>query len=358
MAIYQQKAIFNLRLFNHRLPKKVKPKDQAIFLSTLYELLEEGFSLNQALVFMELLMPNYQLLIREIVNHLEQGHGLETGLRSIGYSLNIVSQLFYAQKQGRLYPALNKSAKYLKTQFDYRNQIVKTLAYPIMMLGFLLSLLFGMRAFLLPHIVSFISQEVYASNLLIRLLIRFFSYLPQILTGLIGVSLLIILFFDYYLLKKSYLIRINFLLKIPLIKKWVRWYCTYKIAQSLGHFIEGGFSLQQTIDFIITYPIDPFLNEIAVELNDSLLSGNDLSSSLDQLGIFQSELGMIVHQGELTSQLATKCIMYAEKLLLEMMEDIAKKIGYLQPILFITIAVLVMSMYLLIMLPMLTMEII
>ena len=39
-----------------------------------------------------------------------------------------------------------------------------------------------------------------------------------------------------------------------------------------------------------------------------------------------------------------------------MLTDIAKKINYIQPILFILIAVLVMAMYLLMMLPMLTME--
>lgn len=350
------KATFNLRWFNQRLPKKVKAKDQALFLQNLYELLSEGFSLNQALVFMELLMPQYRNLIKIIVQSLEQGAGLEKGLKQIGFSLDIVAQIFYGQKQGRFYPALQKCSESLKMQAEYHQKIVKTLTYPLVMFVFLIALLLGMRSFLLPHILSFISVEVYQTHLLVRILVVFFSYLPQLLMGILGMSIFGYFLIDVYLLKKSALERYGLLLKIPLLNKWVRYYCTYKVAQNLGYFLEGGFSLQQTFDFIVQYPIDPFLTEVATYLTDSLREGEALSDSLDTIKLFRPELGMIIYQGELTSQLSTKCLLFANKLVSDLMEDIAKKINYLQPLLFILIALLVMGMYLMMMLPMLTMD--
>ena len=95
---------------------------------------------------------------------------------------------------------------------------------------------------------------------------------------------------------------------------------------------------------------------MAAYLTEKLKKGEALSDSLDALRLFQPELGMIVYQGELTSQLSTKCLLFSNKLVTELMEDVAKKINYLQPILFILIALLVMGMYLMMMLPILTME--
>ena len=64
----------------------------------------------------------------------------------------------------------------------------------------------------------------------------------------------------------------------------------------------------------------------------------------------------MIYQGELTSQATSKCLVYADKLLNNLLEDISAKITYIQPVLFILIAVLVMAMYLMMLLPMLTMD--
>lgn len=356
MGIFQRKISINLKWFKPKTIQKIRTQDRVMFLQNLYELLKEGFSLNQSLSFMEILLPQYQNLIHQLVVALSQGYGLEKGLRTIGFPLDVVAQLFYAQKQARFLPALQKVIQQLEQRSLYRQRLIKALTYPIVMLVFLLVLLLGMRSFLLPHIISFISPEVYAKNAFIRILVTFFSYLPQILMGSTGVIMVVYLFVDLYLMRKPYLERSKYLLKLPLIRKWTRYYCTYKITESLGHFISGGYSLQQTIQFIVQYPIDPFLSEIAHALDGAMHQGMELSHSLEALEIFQPELKMIIYQGELTSQLATKCLMYSENLLSRMLEDIAKKLGYLQPIIFLLIAVLVMSMYLLMMLPMLTME--
>ncbi|MBK0348981.1 type II secretion system F family protein [Aerococcaceae bacterium zg-ZJ1578] len=171
MAIFQQKAITNLKLFRRRPISKLPAKAHAYFLRTLYELLTEGFSLNQALVFMELLMPSYQPLIHTLVSTLESGKGIEIGLRQIGYSLDIVAQLYYAQRQGRFYDALLSSANKLAKSQENKAKIIKALMYPCVMFIFLIALLLGMRLFLLPHIISFISQKTFDSNVLVRVLI-------------------------------------------------------------------------------------------------------------------------------------------------------------------------------------------
>lgn len=354
--MFQRSRTINMKWFNHNPVKRLSKKEQSYFLKTLHELLSEGFSLNQSLIFMTVLMPNAQHFIQETIQYFEQGKGLDSGLKQMGFSLDVIAQIYYSEKQGRFLQALKENSNKIEQKLSYQQKLVKVLVYPTIMFIFLIVLLLGMRIVLLPHILSFISEEVLSSAILIRLLVVFFMYLPQILLCIVGVTLMMLAIIDLWLIKKPPIAKYQILLKFPIIKRWVRCYCTSKVCSSLGYFIQGGFSLQQTVSFIIQYPIDPFLSELAMLLQAQLLKGETLSHSLTTIGIFQQEMEMIIYQGELTSQVAVKCLIYAEKLMFQLMEDIAKKLTYIQPVLFIIIALLVMAMYLLMMLPMLTLE--
>lgn len=351
MVISIHKRIINLKSSN-KLPNKLRP----YFLKSVAELLEEGFSIKQSLAFMEVLLIKHQALIRQVNDELEQGNTFEHAIKDLGFSLSVISQLFYGQRQGRFIQSLMEVSQQLEEKYDYQQKLIKILIYPLLLSIFLFAMLFGMRTFILPHITSFISQEVYDSEFIVRLLVGFFAYLPQIMGLMMALILIIYGTVDYYLLKKEPLERFKILIHLPLISKWVRFYCSYKIARELGHFFSGGYSLQQTLQVLVEYPIDPFLTDISQVLHESLKKGTALADILSDINIFTNELPIIIYQGELTSQTAQKCKLYSQKIYTELMEDIQKKIGIIQPLLFIMIAILVMAMYLIMMLPMLTME--
>lgn len=335
------------------LPIKLRP----YFLNTLAELMSQGFSINQSLVFLQLLLLNHQEKIEKVIEQLQQGKSIEKALHPLGYHISHIARLFYAQKQGRFILALEEISEQLKQELEFRKQLVKALAYPILMAIFLVLLLFGMREFMLPHIATFITEEVYESHLIVRVLISFFTYLPQITLIILSIILIAYLLFDFYLMRLPELKRYQLLASMPLVKRWIKAYCTHKISRELGYFFQGGYSIQQMLDTIIKYPIDPFLYAISKEIHSGMIQGESLTNILEELKIVTKEFPLIIQQGELTSQTGQKCLMYAIKLHEDLLEEVARLIGMLQPILFIIIAILVMGMYLLMLLPMLTMEI-
>lgn len=336
----------------HKLPQKT----QIYLLNLLHELLSEGFSLNQSIQFMTLLIPKYQQSLEYVNSELMIGHSFESTLEELGFSLSSKAQIFYAQRQGNFIDALKVVATHLQTKWDYRNKMIKALIYPTIMAVALVILLFGMRAFLLPHITSFISAEMYEEQIFVRLIIVFFTYLPQIFGLTISISLILWLVLDFYILRLPLLKRFKIYHKIPIIRHWTISYCTYKLAKQLGSFFASGYSILQIVETLETYPIDPFLTEISKVIRDELIAGTPLPEVLEHTQLFTEVFPIIVKQGELTSQTAQKCLVYSDKLFHDLLTDIAKKMSYIQPILFILIAVLIMAMYLLMMLPMLTME--
>lgn len=355
MATSTKKPILSLKLFEKQ-AKRLSAKHRVFLLLTLADMLEEGFSINQSLVFMKLLMKPQANQLEGVIVQLQQGQSFEKSIQELGYPVSTVAQLFYAQRQGRFTEALRSTALQMQQVQNYQQRIINVITYPLLMGGFLIAMMFGMRLLLLPHIMSFISQDTYDSNFLVRLLVMFFNYLPQITLFFLSVNLLVYLCIDFYLLRLAYLDRYRLLLRFPFLRYWVKSYCSYKLSKELGYFFEGGYSLLQTVEVLTLYPIDPFLTEIAERLKVGLIQGEPLVDIIREMNLFTVELPMIIYQGELTSQTAQKCKVYSNKLFHDLMDDVAKKIGYIQPVLFLIIAVLILGMYLTIMLPMLTME--
>lgn len=353
MDISIKKRIANLKLSNKI---TLSAKHKAYLLRSTAELLQEGFSLKQSLNFLEILMLKQKESIRHVSRELEQGKAFEHSLKALGYSLPIIAQLFYGQRQGRFISTLFEVSQQLEESDRYLKKLTKVIIYPLLLSLFLIGMLFAMRTFILPHIVSFISQEVYEEQLLVRILVGFFTYLPQIMGITAAVILLVYGGIDFYLLRKEPIMRFRILVRFPFISRWVRSYCSYKIARELGHFFSSGYSIQQTIQVLVEYPIDPFLSNIALVMEQKMQEGVELAQILADLKIFTPELPIVIYQGELTSQTAQKCKLYSGKIHTDLMTDIEQKMGLIQPVLFIIIGLLVMAMYLMMMLPMLTMD--
>lgn len=343
-------------ILNLKLSKKIAGKHQPYVINTLAELLNEGFSIKQAIEFLMILLPIYKHLFHKILAKLEEGQSLESGLREVGYSLAVVAQVFYAQRQGRFVQGLRELGQQLDLENQQKGKFIKVLLYPSFLFIFLTLMLLAMRSFILPHIASFISPPLYESNFAVRLLIQFFAYLPQILTGLLALTLILFGWLDFYLLRQSSFKRFKILNRIYIIRKWTRYYASYKFTNQLAYFSRGGYSMLQTIQVLIDYPIDPFMSELAQAIQEQMLEGQELTSIVENLDLFTSELPLIIYQGQLTSQFAQKCHLYSQKIYQQLIDDIELKMSFVQPILFIFIALLVVAMYMLMMLPMLTME--
>ncbi|MCR8969332.1 competence type IV pilus assembly protein ComGB [Facklamia sp. 7083-14-GEN3] len=345
-----------LKFFNKE--KSFFNQDEKIyFLQILAEMLQEGFSIYQSLQFMKILLPKRILTIDQILKSLNMGQSFDQVLLNYGYSNRIAAQLFFAQKQGRFNQALFEIVNHLKTMRDYQKKLIKTLIYPCFLMIFLTCLLFAMRHWMLPQILSFINKEILETYLLARYLLILFTLLPQISITFLALILFVYLIIDFYLLKLSIINRFQLLVKLPLLGKLIRKYVSYRLADELSYFYAAGFSMQETLSLLISYPIDPLISELANYLHQQFLSGSELSDSLENIGIFTKTLSLVIYQGELTSQTGQKCKLYAKKIFEEVVEDLNKKLSFVQPILFLVIAIIVMAMYLVLMLPMLTMEI-
>ncbi|CZQ87531.1 bacterial general secretion pathway protein f signature [Trichococcus palustris] len=329
-----------------------RTKEQAYFLRRLGELLEEGFSLAEGLSFLGIMQPKKEKAIREIMAELAAGNSLPDALAVLGFPKQIVSQLHLALLHGRFNETLLFCADFLTEKDKQIAKLKKVMVYPAFLLLFANGMLFAIRQVLLPSLESMMGPNAETVNGLVTIILFFLNHLP-----IITASWLALLAFSYilgkeYLKKKTAFEKSLLFIKLPVLGKWVQLYYSFFFSREYAYFFKNGMQLNQIVTLMKEEEGTEWMKEISRMIEEGLVQGESLTIVIKRYPIFKEEFGWIVYHGELTSQLPVKLTMYSEECFRLLIADIEQKIGLLQPVLFLLVAVIVMSIYLILLMPM------
>ena len=80
-----------------------------------------------------------------------RGDRLYQMLALVGFSDNIVTQISLADKHGNLLGSLTKIETYMLRMTKVRKKLMEVATYPILLLGFLILIMLGLKNYLLPN---------------------------------------------------------------------------------------------------------------------------------------------------------------------------------------------------------------
>ena len=149
---------------------------------------------------------------------LMRGDRLDQMFAAVGFSDNIVTQIALADKHGNLLGSLTKIETYMLRMTKVRKKLMEVATYPILLLGFLILIMLGLKNYLLPQLLEGDGKENWAVQLV--------QIFPQlffvILCGLLVLSLILYL----WVKRQSALVFYRRMAKIPFIGQTVRLYMT------------------------------------------------------------------------------------------------------------------------------------
>lgn len=331
--------------------EKWKLKQQDIFLKRISELLQEGFSLSDGLRFLQVMMVKEKNDIQKIINEMEAGNSFPTSLHLLGFSEQLIVQLQFSMIHGNFIETLQFCSEHISIKQKQIKQFQKIAIYPMFLLGLATMMLFAIRQFLLPTIRNSSSTDSKTTIFLIF----FLSYFPQILLIILSIILSIILLWRVKFKKKSAYDQAVSLKRIPLFGKWYKDYYTFFFSREFAYSLLSGQSIYQIIEMMEAEPTNSLIIEVATKLSKDLKSGENLPTIITSIPFFREEMTWIIYHGQLTSQLGIKLKIYSQECYRILLADIEKKINWLQPILFLIIGVIIISIYGVLMLPMLSM---
>ena len=145
------------------------------------------------------------------------------------------------------------------------------------------------------------------------------------------------------------------LIHFPIVGQSVQHYVTFLYAREFSYFLGNGQSLLTMVTEMKKDGTSNLSKILAEKIEQELVRGESFSGALEKIGLFRKEFIWLVLEGEKTRQLDVQLKVYADQMLEEFSKGIEKKIKWIQPILLMGIGFLIVSMYLILLLPTLTM---
>lgn len=329
---------------------KLTRKQRIDFVQLLGDLLENGFSLQQAFAFFfnaNLFVPS---ILASVLQDLNQGKSLAASFAQLNYSNDQILQIELAESHGDLAQTLSGIAEQMRLVQRQRENFLKAVSYPLLLLIFLIVILLGMRFFLLPQLLA--SGMIRAEDFSVQLI----KMVPVIGLGMIIFLLVLLLCWQSWGKKHNYLVRFRVLAKIPLLGTLFSNYYSAYFALEWGKLFQQGLELNQIIECLLVVNGRSLMQEMAGDLKVRLAQGNTLAEELGRYPFLTREFSRIVFQGEARGNLAKELLTYSQLVWRRFFNQLEFLCSWLQPLVFLIVAILIVSLYLTMLLPLTNLE--
>ncbi|MFC3610914.1 type II secretion system protein PulF [Staphylococcus piscifermentans] len=333
--------------------KKLNTKEQLILLYRLNILLEHGFTLIECFTFLNMHIQYKQKeTAKEIIHLIKNGASCYSILKFLNFPRTIIMQIYFSEKYGQLTENLKDAYEFLNRKNETKQKLIKTIQYPLILIMVFMMMLFGINHFILPEFQQIYStMDIHLSPTL-RFLNNLIQHFPLIILSLL-VLISIMSIFAYLVYRKLTIKqRLKFILKIPIVSKYFKLFKTYQVANELSLFFRNGIVLQQISKIYTEQNVDLFLNYIGNYTIDHIQKGLSLPEIFKSIGCFENDLIQFIEQGEKSGKLEVELTIYTQILLSQIETKMNKQIRLIQPVIFLLLGLLIVSLYLVIMLPM------
>lgn len=327
-------------------------KYDAHFLIKLASLLQNGFTMRQALTFLteqyDVIKQSDRKILLELI---DEGTSLSAVLKYLGFSKSIIMQVSFAEIHGEIIMNLQQSGEYLNTRRRTVQQLVKTLQYPLVLVCIFIIMLVLLNYTVIPQFNELYSAMQADKTLLVNILTLTLNYLPYAaLAALLAVFLFALMVLTIVNIKNTELAA-KLLLKIPVVKTYFKYYVTYRFSREFGYFLNNGLEVKEIILLFKTQTINRYLSLLAQTIEQQLLYGISLGAAIEELDMLDRRLAVFVNHGEYNSNVGQELIIYSEYSLENIIIKIESLTKKIQPLIFLILGLLIVCLYLVIVLP-------
>jgi len=346
-----RKFIERVRL-DYKKATRWRVREQAHFFSRLSVLMQEGYLFPQAI---SILLPHHieaHEEIQKLVNEkLRQGVGVLGVFEALQIPKQHLVAIAVAENNGHMIETLKGVAKQMALSESTKKKLMKLLLYPVVLIIFLMLLFLVFRTIFFPNIEKMVASRTAGTEETSIALSKVLLHFPDALI-VVSIAVICSIFFFYlYLKRRPIAHRLNLILKMPLIRIYIRMSLTRQFAAYLGSLLLSGFSLQACLQILEEQRLQPFLQYLARCIKERVVFGDTLTQAVHLMTVWQMDFSTFVEHGEQSGYLGKELVLYSE-LLTEKQEQLLHRIlAFVQPTFFIIIAMCIVAAYVSLLLP-------
>jgi type IV pilus assembly protein PilC len=336
----------------------IQQRDLVYILRNLATLTQNGVSLPKALGTLadEKALVRHREMILTLRRRLENGEAFSTALKQFGGAFDaiMVNQIKVGEHSGTLPETLDKLASQSEQSSDLRAEIIRKLAYPIVLIVMGSAVITFLLMYVVPVFKETYDKAKVPLPMITQVLIAVGAGAKHY--GLFVIAAVAIVVVSVRQLRK----RPEFAYKMdrallhgPVIGNWLRDVAVLQVMEVLGSLMESGFTLADALGETIPAVHNRAVQQTVRDLQSAIRRGERFSRELERHGeMFPPIVSQLVIIGEQTGKLkgATSHICGHLKREIERKTNIF--VGALEPILTICLASAVAVILLAIYLPM------
>ncbi|GMA69470.1 competence protein CglB [Leuconostoc litchii] len=319
---------------------RFKKQDQVLFFQELGELLGSGYSIAQSIDILVSAHQNWQSILHQVQNGLENGQTLHDTLTQY-VSAGIALQLKLAHQHGDVSATLIRIGESLAKFQQQQSKVAQVMRYPIILIGILTLMLLGLKYFLYPMLNQWRETSEITPH---------YSSFMFFCIGLIIITLALLSFLYWHRLLP--LQKLNYLSTLPFLGSMVRTIVTYQISQQLSMLMFSGLTLPEIVDEIAKHHRRSYAVSIAQDIKKHLKNGEDVERYILSKQFINKSLAGYFIRGHQPKILAQYLDYYAKTQFRLLMQQTDRFIGTLQPVFFGIIGIAIVGLYMSMLLPM------
>lgn len=325
---------------------RVRSRDVLNFTMDLSTVLASGIPITEGLQDLATESDKMQPIIEDILNSIGGGSSLSAAMERHPkvFDRLYVSIVQAGETSGKLDLVLANLGAFLEWKSDLRREVTQALIYPAMVLMTMAGLVILLATFVFPQFKKVLGP----SQATLPLPTRILFFVSDILRDdwyflIVGAAALAVGLFLW--LRTSYGAALfdRFKLKVPVVGRLVQDIALSRFCHFFSVLFGAGVDISETLTIVEALVGNSLLASATRAVRSEVRAGNSLSQSLAATGYFPAMVVRLFHIGETSGQLVSalqKITNYYDK---QIPATIKKVFSILEPLLYIVLAVIVLT---------------
>lgn len=289
--------------------KRIKIRDKAIFARQFATMINSGLAVLRALYVLEEQTENSRLkkIIKAVREDVEAGMPLSDAMAKhpAAFDRLYVAMVRAGEAGGALDQTLNRLASQLEKDDSLRRSIKSAMAYPILIAGFAIMVMFGMLIFIIPIFASMYKDLGGELPMLTRLMMNISGALKSY--WFIIFPVLILLVWGLVRLKNTEQGRRGWdrmKLKLPMkLGPVIQKIAVARFSRTLATLVGAGVPILQAIEITGRTSGNTVVEESMIDVKESVRSGESIAKPLARAPVFPPMVTHMISIGEETGAL-------------------------------------------------------
>lgn len=328
----------------------LKKENQLLFLNRLSRLLNNGYSLIEAL---EVIKWDKTLhdAADTIITSLKDGNSIDQAFEKANFSTAITSYLYFTRVSGEINTSIEKCLQMYEQRLRYIKKFQQVIRYPIVLFVVFTILFYFIQQSVLPSFLNLFESTTETSSILF-FAIHFGEWVGNI--AYISLILLVVIGIAWNMNKEKLSIeqQVKIFRSIPIYRSYKRIQVSFLFATHFSSLLKTGIPIKEILRTMAGQKKLSVLTHYSELIIDELNQGKHIASLLLQLKLIDKQLSIIFQKNADAETLEKDLSVYADLLTEEMNRKIMKTITYIQPIFFLILAGFIIFIYITLMWPM------